>query len=832
MRKRIFSVFLTLCMVCTLLPAQLTFAAWTGSWNGSWYGTWDGQAAELSDNIGFNYGVGGHLLVTMPTTTSSCYTFGTTSSDGLTITETAANTDTLPNSGWNWAVKKDSDQGGFPTYTLILSGANITSKSGDAVMIGKSSGNDKVMNLNLVIKGNNEVTAPTTAIAIYNNKRVTVSGNGSLTVNGGSFGLFADLTDALEIGDQVKLNATGGTGAGLQALKGTLTISTRGEGQAVTRSDTKDARAIKAKTIVIDPNVELYEGTIGSYDNWGESIKAADSPAKWRRKYNLATDSDSYILPAAQVGYGAQSPVTVTISNGDNKVATGELLLQFENGGASNFELNKTTISDIAESGNTTVEVTPKTGLAVGTYTDALQIKADGRIVKEIPLNFSVTQQLTYTITATAGVGGSISPAGNTEVNKGSDQSYSITPNSGYATEDVKVDGVSKGALSSYTFDGVQANHTIEATFSVVPQPTYTITATAGVGGSISPAGNTEVNKGENQIYSVTPNSGFATEDVKVDGVSKGALSSYTFSDVKANHTIAVTFKAISSGGSSSGGGGGGGSTYTPSYTVTTDTSKTEHGQLVLEKGKATAGEIVKLTPKAEAGYEIDTLVVKDEKGNIIEVTKNADGTYSFKMPSGNVTVETYFKESQKKPVVPPTNEQPVTWVNTFNDVAETNWYYDAVKFVNDKNLFEGNSENSFAPKQLLTRAMVWTVIGRLEGAELSGINVFEDARTWAIKSEISDASNPSGNVPREQFVTMLWKYCGSPKANAMLVGFNDTNEIDDYAKEAMAWAVEEGIIIGKGNGLLAPNDNVTRAEAATILMAYYKKYENKKHSS
>ena len=392
------------------------------------------------------------------------------------------------------------------------------------------------------------------------------------------------------------------------------------------------------------------------------------------------------------------------------------------------------------------------------------------------------------------------------------------------------MDGVSKGALSSHTFSDVQTNHTIEATFSVVPQPTYTITAIAGVGGSISPAGDTEVNKGENEIYSITPNSGFATEDVKVDGVSKGALSSHTFSDVQANHTIEATFKAVSSGGSSSGGGGG--SAYTPSYTVTTDTSKTEHGQLVLEKGKATAGEIVKLTPKAEAGYEIDTLVVKDEKGNIIEVTKNADGTYSFKMPSSKVTIETTFKKSQKEPVVSPTDEQPVTWVNTFNDVVETNWYYNAVKFVSEKNLFKGNSENSFAPKQLMTRTMVWTVIGRLEGAELSGINVFEDARTWAIKSEISDASNPSGNVLREQFVTMLWRYCGSPKANATLVGFNDANEIDDYAKEAMAWAVEKGIIIGKGNGLLAPNDNVTRAEAATILMAYYKRYENKKHSS
>ncbi len=638
MRKRIFSALLTLCMVCTLLPAQLTLAAWTGSWNGSWYGTWDGQAAELSDNIGFNYGVGGHLLVTMPTT-PGCFTFGTTSSDGLTIIETGKNATELPtDSIWNWAVKREENEGELPTYTLILSSANITSNSGDAIMIGKSSGNDKVMNLNLVIKGNNTITSPSTAIAIYNNKRVTVSEDGSLAADGGSLGFFADLTDALEIGDQVKLNAKGGTGAGLQALKGTLTISTRGEGQAVTKDNGLNARAIKAKTIVIDPNVELYEGTIGSYDNWGESIKAAGSPAKWRRK--------------------------------------------------------------------------------------------------------------------------------------------------------------------------------------------YTITATAGAGGSISPTGATVVNKGANQSYTITPNSGYAIEEVKVDGVSKGALSSYTFDDVKAGHTITVTFKAISSGGSASGGGGGGGNTYTPSYTVTTDRSKTEHGQLVLDKEKATAGEMVKLTPKAEAGYEIDTLVVKDDKGNSIEVTKNADGTYSFKMPSGKVTIETTFKESQKEPATPSTNEQPTTWENTFNDVAETNWYYEAVKFVNEKKLFVGSTENSFEPEQLMTRAMVWTVLGRLQGEELSGEDVFEKARRWAMENKVSDGSNPSGNVLREQLVTMLWQYSGSPKANGTLTNFKDANLIADYAKEAMAWAVEKGIVSGTGDGKLAPKNNATRAEVAALFMTYRKMLE------
>ena len=101
------------------------------------------------------------------------------------------------------------------------------------------------------------------------------------------------------------------------------------------------------------------------------------------------------------------------------------------------------------------------------------------------------------------------------------------------------MDGVSVGAMTSYTFTNVTANHTISATFVI---NAYTITASAGANGSISPSGAVAVNHGANQTFTVTPNTGYHIEDVKVDGSSVGAVTSYTFTNVTANHTISATF--------------------------------------------------------------------------------------------------------------------------------------------------------------------------------------------------------------------------------------------------------------------------------------------------
>lgn len=146
---------------------------------------------------------------------------------------------------------------------------------------------------------------------------------------------------------------------------------------------------------------------------------------------------------------------------------------------------------------------------------------------------------ITYTITASAGANGSIAPGGNVSVNCGTNQSFNISPASCYQIADVIVDGVSQGAIASYTFNNVVANHTISATFS---QIVYTINASAGANGSVSPNGAVSVNCGANQTFNITPASCYDIEDVVVDGVSQGAIPSYTFNNVTTDHTIAASF--------------------------------------------------------------------------------------------------------------------------------------------------------------------------------------------------------------------------------------------------------------------------------------------------
>jgi DMSO/TMAO reductase YedYZ molybdopterin-dependent catalytic subunit len=139
------------------------------------------------------------------------------------------------------------------------------------------------------------------------------------------------------------------------------------------------------------------------------------------------------------------------------------------------------------------------------------------------------------------GSGGSISPDGSVVLNTGESAAFSITANAGYHIVDVKVDGASVGAVTSYTFTNVTGYHTIVASFA---PDTHTITATAGTGGAISPSGAVTVNHGSSQTFVVTASPGYRTSDVQVDGFSVGVVSSYAFTSVTAGHTIAASFLA------------------------------------------------------------------------------------------------------------------------------------------------------------------------------------------------------------------------------------------------------------------------------------------------
>ena len=145
----------------------------------------------------------------------------------------------------------------------------------------------------------------------------------------------------------------------------------------------------------------------------------------------------------------------------------------------------------------------------------------------------------TYTITASSGANGAVTPAGVTTVNYGATPTYAITPATGYHVADVLVNGTSVGAVTSYTFPSVTGDKTISATFAI---NTYTITASSGANGAVTPVGVTTVNYGATPTYAITPASGYNVVDVLVNSTSVGAVTSYTFPSVTTDKTISATF--------------------------------------------------------------------------------------------------------------------------------------------------------------------------------------------------------------------------------------------------------------------------------------------------
>jgi hypothetical protein len=163
-----------------------------------------------------------------------------------------------------------------------------------------------------------------------------------------------------------------------------------------------------------------------------------------------------------------------------------------------------------------------------------------------ISVTFTLNSVATHTITSSAGANGTISPSGIVTVNSGANKTFTITPATNYKITDVTVDGSSVGIVNSYTFYNVTANHTISVNFAQNTLTTYTITATNGANGAISPSGLITLKSGTNQIFTITPNTGYEITDVLVDGISKGKENNYTFSNITANHTIEASFSLIS----------------------------------------------------------------------------------------------------------------------------------------------------------------------------------------------------------------------------------------------------------------------------------------------
>lgn len=160
-----------------------------------------------------------------------------------------------------------------------------------------------------------------------------------------------------------------------------------------------------------------------------------------------------------------------------------------------------------------------------------------------------------------------------------------------------------------------------------------------------------------------------------------------------------------------------------------------------------------------------------------------------------------------------------------FTDVASGSWYYDGVKYVCDNGLMNGTSANEFNPNANTTRSMIVTILARMEGVNTSGgATWYAAGREWAMGAGISDGTNMTGKITREQLAAMLYRYAKlkgyDVSASADISGYTDASGVSSWAKEAMQWAVGSGLIQGSGNAL-TPQANASRAQIATILMRF-----------
>ena len=253
-----------------------------------------------------------------------------------------------------------------------------------------------------------------------------------------------------------------------------------------------------------------------------------------------------------------------------------------------------------------------------------------------------------------------------------------------------------------------------------------------------------------------------------------------------------------------------------PSYAVSTVDA--DNGEVDVDLSRVQAGEEVTITATPDEGYEVEAVTVTDRDGEEINVTEAGDGVYTFEMPDSRVTIEVTFAPVAEEPEPPAV---PDGWENPYGDVAANAWYYDAVAYVSASGMMTGTNAAAFSPDAATTRAMIWTVLARLNGQSVDGGSPwYAAAQSWAVSAGVSDGTDPAGNITREALAAMLYRAAGSPAVSGNFLAFSDGDSVSSWAESAMLWATQNGII-GGIDGALAPQGQATRAQVAAMLQRF-----------
>lgn len=272
------------------------------------------------------------------------------------------------------------------------------------------------------------------------------------------------------------------------------------------------------------------------------------------------------------------------------------------------------------------------------------------------------------------------------------------------------------------------------------------------------------------------------------------------------------------SGSSSSGGSFGGGSSST-SYSITAGNSA--HGSVSVSPKSASKGTKVTLTIQPDSGYELDSLVVKDTKGNAVKLTKESNTKYTFTMPNSKVTIDATFTEIE---------QQPSSQIR-FTDVNSNTYYYDAVAWAVEQGITSGTTAITFSPDAPCTRAQIVTFLWRAAGSPVMGENnpftdvtpgsYYYDAVQWAVAQGITvgtsaNTFSPDVTCTRGQAVTFLYRYEKSP----VVSGGNAFTDVPSnaYYTNAVQWAVNSGVTSGTSATTFSPNATCTRGQIVTFL--------------
>ena len=275
--------------------------------------------------------------------------------------------------------------------------------------------------------------------------------------------------------------------------------------------------------------------------------------------------------------------------------------------------------------------------------------------------------------------------------------------------------------------------------------------------------------------------------------------------------TYTLTILRNSGTGGNEGGGGGSSS---PSYSITVD--KTKNGTITVSPRNASHGDTVTITATPDKGYELEMLKVLDRSGDALKLTEK-NGKYTFKMPSGKVTIKASFVEEVPEQI--------------FKDVPANAYYYEAVKWAQEKGITGGIGNGLFGPNDPCTRAQIVTFLWRAAGSPApKSMSSFTDvpadafyakAVAWAVENGITSGTgeskfSPNSTCTRAQAVTFLYRASGSPAVSDK-AEFSDVSTTAFYA-DAVAWAAKKGITTGIGGGLFGSDNNCTRGQIVTFL--------------